>query len=222
MPLTNAALGTQRYAAVYTTLSASIQSILPGIIVFFVANQAFDMTLRLGWPSLELGTFVTSPIRTTGTAVVRAADVVRLSNPPSFGAVTTLFGQAIGSPKNPGIVLVASDGTINNRSQIHEFQNNAHSAVETNGVLGSDLGGAVWLPGIRGKIAMAISNGDHALVFNGAAPVTASPSYSAGPTFNQVAIGNSPDQFPWNGYIERVAIWPNTRVPNAVLQAITT
>ena len=99
VPLTNAALGTQRYAAVYTTLSASIQSIVPGIIVFFVANQALDMTLRFGWPSLELGSFITSPIRTTGTTVVRATDVITLSNPPGFGAATTLFAQAIGSPR---------------------------------------------------------------------------------------------------------------------------
>jgi hypothetical protein len=222
VPLTNAALGTHRYAVVYTTLSASIQSVLPGIIVFFVANQALDMTLRFGWPSLELGNFVTSPIRTTGTMVVRASDVITLSNPPSFGAATTLFAQAIGPPKNPAIVLVASDGTINNRCQIHEFQNNSHSAVETNGGAVSDLGAAAWSPGVRGKIAMAISNGDHTLVFNGAAPVTASPPYSAGPTFNQIAIGNSPDQFPWDGYIERIATWPSTRVPNAVLRAITT
>jgi hypothetical protein len=219
---TNMALGTQRCTAIYTTLSASIQSVLPGIIVFFVANQALDMTLRLGWPSLELGSFITSPIRTVGTAVARATDVITLNSPPSFGAATTLFGQAIGSPKNPAIVLVASDGTINNRCQIHEFQNNAHSAIESGGTSVSDLGGAAWLPGTRGKIAMTISNGDHALVFNGAAPVAASPLYSAGSTFNQIAIGNSPDHFPWDGYIERIAIWPNTRVPNALLQAITT
>jgi hypothetical protein len=69
---------------------------------------------------------------------------------------------------------------------------------------------------------MAISNGDQALVFNGAVPVIANPAYSAGPALNQVAIGNSPDQFPWDGYVERIAIWPNTRVPNAILLAITT
>ena len=130
LPLSNSALTTQRYAAIYTTLSASIQSVLPGIILFFVANQAIDMTLRFGWPSLELGSFVTSPIRTTGSTVVRAADVITLSNPPGFGAATTLFGQAIGAPKNPAIVLVVSDGTINNRCQIHQFLNNSHSAVE--------------------------------------------------------------------------------------------
>ncbi len=219
---TNTALGAQRCTAISTTLNASIQSVLPGIIVFFVANQALDMTLRFGWPSLELGSFVTSPIRTAGSTVVRAADVITLSNPPSFGAATTLFGQAIGSPKNPAIALVASDGTINNRCQIHEFQNNSHSAIESNGTSVSDLGGAPWLPGVRGKIAVAISDGDHALVFNGAAPITASPAYSAGPTFNQIVIGNSPDHFPWDGYIERIAIWPGTRVPNATLRAITT
>jgi hypothetical protein len=180
------------------------------------------MTLRLGWPSLEPGSFITSPIRTAGATVARAADVITLSNPPSFGSATTLFAQAVGSPKNPAITLVASDGTINNRCQIHEFQGNSHSAVESNATSISDLGGAAWLPGTRGKIAMTISNGDQALVFNGAAPITASPSYSAGPTFNQISIGNSPDHFPWNGYIERIAIWPNTRVPNTLLQAITT
>jgi hypothetical protein len=222
LTLTNAPLATQRYTTIYTTVNASIQSALPGIIVFFVANQALDMTLRFGWPSLELGNFVTSPIRTTGTTVFRATDVITLSNPPGFGAATTLFAQAIGSPKNPAIALVASDGTINNRCQVHEFQNNLHSAIESNGTSISDLGGPAWPPGVRGKIAMAISNGDHALVFNGAAPVTASPLYAAGSTFNQIAIGNSPDHFPWDGYIERIAIWPNTRLPNGLLQAVTT
>jgi len=153
---------------------------------------------------------------------VRATDVITLNNPPNFGAATTLFGQAIGSPKNPAIVLVASDGTINNRCQIHEYQNNSHSAIQSNVTSVSDLSGAPWLPGIRGKIAVAISDGDHTLVFNGAAPATASPAYAAGPTFNQIAIGNSPDHFPWDGYIERIAIWPGTRVPNATLRAITT
>jgi hypothetical protein len=222
VPLTNAALGTQRYAAVYTTLSASIQSIVPGIIVFFVANQALDMTLRFGLPSLELGSFITSPIRTMGTTVVRATDVITLRNPPGFGAATTLFAQAIGSPKNPAIVLAASDGTINNRCQVHKFQNNSHGAIESNGTSLSDLGGPAWPPGVRGKIAMAISNGDQTLVFNGAAPVNAGPPYSAGLALNQIAVGNSPDQFPWDGYIERIAIWPNTRVPNTILRAITT
>lgn len=57
LTLTNAALTTQRWAAIYTTLSASIQSVLPGIIIFLNANQAIDITLRFGWPSLELGEF---------------------------------------------------------------------------------------------------------------------------------------------------------------------
>ncbi len=218
---TGAALGTQRCTTIYTTGNASIQSVLPGMIFFFAPNQALDLTLRFGWPVLELGGFVTSPIRTSGVVAVRNADVVTLSNPPPFGAATTLFAQAIGAAKNPGIVLVASDGTINNRCQIHEFQNNAHGLVETNGGIPSDLGGAQWSSGVRGKIAMAIASGDQALVFNGAAPASDSPAYSAGPALNQVEIGNSPDQFPWNGYIERIAIWPTTRVPNSILQAIT-
>ncbi len=218
---TGAPLGTQRYAAIYTTVNASIQSILPGMILFFAPNQALDVTLRFGWPGLELGGFITSPIRTSSAVVVRNADAVTLANPPSLGTATTFFAQAIGVAKNPAIILVASDGTINNRCQIHEFQNNAHGLVETKGGITSDLGGAQWLPGVRGKIAMAIAGGDQALVFNGAAPITASPTYSAGPLFNQVEIGNSPDQFPWNGYIERIAIWPTTRVPNSSLQAIT-
>jgi hypothetical protein len=222
LTLTNAALTTQRYAAIYTTVGAGIQSVLPGIIMFFVANQALDMTLRFGWPSLELGSSITSPIRTTGATVMRATDVITLNNPPSFGAATTLFGQAIGPPKSPAIILVASDGTINNRCQIHEYQNNSHSAIVSNGTSASDLSSATWFPGVRGKIAMAIADGDHTLVFNGAAPVINNPTYSAGSTFNQVAIGNSPDHFPWDGYIERIAIWPSTRVPNAILRAITT
>ena len=43
LTLTNAALTTQRYVTVYTTVGAGIQSVLPGIIVFFIANQALDI-----------------------------------------------------------------------------------------------------------------------------------------------------------------------------------
>src|SRR5262249_6300419 len=61
---------------------------------FAVTNgQAVDLTVRIGWPQLELGSFATSPIRTTGGAAARASDVVTLGSSPMFGTSFSFFAQ---------------------------------------------------------------------------------------------------------------------------------
>lgn len=73
---TAAALRQQRMAATRTLSGGATVARLSGRIDVTISNGAtVDFTLRVGLPQLEQGSFATSPIRTTGTAVTRSADV---------------------------------------------------------------------------------------------------------------------------------------------------
>jgi hypothetical protein len=67
---TNAALRTQRvtHARVLGTTTSV------GNLTRITTSGVADFTLRVGLPQLELGSFATSPIRTSGATVTRAAD----------------------------------------------------------------------------------------------------------------------------------------------------
>lgn len=52
----------------------------PRLTITFSSGVAIDITLRIGWPQLELGAFATSPIRTTNAAATRAADVITIDS----------------------------------------------------------------------------------------------------------------------------------------------
>jgi hypothetical protein len=51
-----------------------------GIEITTAASGAVDITLDMGWPQVEQGAYVTSPIRTTTVAVTRAAEAVSSTN----------------------------------------------------------------------------------------------------------------------------------------------
>lgn len=66
----------QRFSAALVMDSASTNYQIPGLQVGKTSGSAISLTLFIGWPQAELGAYVTSPIRTTGSAATRAADRV--------------------------------------------------------------------------------------------------------------------------------------------------
>lgn len=74
---TSASLSSQRFKVSKTTQAATT-SLRFDIFSTTAASGAYDITLRIGWPQLELGAFATSPIRTTSAAATRAADVITI------------------------------------------------------------------------------------------------------------------------------------------------
>lgn len=60
----------------YVTWAATTVSIYPGLAVNFNGGQSYDFTIRIGLPQLYRGQAPKFPIKTSGAAVTRAADVI--------------------------------------------------------------------------------------------------------------------------------------------------
>lgn len=182
-----------------------------------------NVTIRIGWPQSELGAFVTSPIRTSTVAVARAADVVTVTTPPAIGTAATLFWK--GAPTSSIVSTTnqvgfsINDGTNTNRlSVVRAATTGFARSVNGNGG-NSPTTGIVWVQDSSGKLAFANASGNQGISFNGSSAAIGIGAVPPG--MNTVSIGSSGGVSQCTGYIERVALWPNTRLSNAILQRIT-
>lgn len=225
---TNAALGTQRRSLTATISGQPTTAFIQQFPVFidFSNGVAIDLTIRIGWPQLELGASVTSPIRTTSAAVLRAADVVTMTTPPTFGAAYSGFLQFTPQPPT-GYALSQSGLSLNtgSTSQQSILRSAASGGVSTytgTGGTGFTLTGAAWTKNIYGKIAGSAAAGTQNMAFNGTL-ASAGSAASLPTTPIQVNIGSDgAGANQANGFISQAAIWASQSVPNAQLQAITT
>lgn len=191
-------------------------------------NLPINVTIRFGWPQLELGSFATSPIRTTSAAVTRAMDAVTTLAVPAFGSSYTLFCKATpNAPVTYGthqFSFSISDGTTANRVELFRTQTTANASFVVTGssVGASNAPAASWAQGVSGKTIGAAFPSPHSTVFNGGTPAgVANVNQPVG--LNKVTIGSSGAiTQSFNGYMERVALWSISRLPDATLQALTT
>lgn len=191
-----------------------------------------NFTVNIGWPQLELGASVTSPIRTTAAAVTRAADIVTLTTPPTFGSSYSIFGK--GTPLTPvtyaanAPIVSVDDGTLTNRATPFRA-----TATGIAGILAAStasgifcnagmIGNPVHAQNASGKYGTAFAPLDQAGSFNGSAAATNATGTPATGALT-IHIGARADTLIfWNGFIEYSAIWPTQRVPNAQLVSMTT
>lgn len=85
---TTAAFSGQRRSLSYTFPTATAAFAFPRFDLLFSAGVAINITLRIGWPQMELGAGSTSPIRTTSATVARSADAVTLASATSYLSLT--------------------------------------------------------------------------------------------------------------------------------------
>lgn len=197
----------------------------PGTLFNFPVNAVVDFTIDIGWPQLEQwSTSVTtvggasSPIRTTGTAATRAADVV-----------TATLPQAVASGMLAGVVNLALDvlrqtpvqlGPSTDRFVLRRNTGGTLAAVEVVGNVGQAvaISAADFTAGARHGFAGAFAPNDLAVSIDGTAPGTSSPA-SALAAQTELTIGSGLNSL--FGYIERLAIYPR-RLTNAELQQRST
>jgi hypothetical protein len=217
-----------------TLTNASTGVVVPWVVINCTSGQAVDITLRIGWPQMELGAFATSPIRTTAGTVTRAADAVSLTG----GAFTSWYGTPTAATVfaeytflTTGAISVAnqstlsiSDGTLNNR--LHLFRTLGGSDLNSRIV----SGGSATNPGniaghgsattYKAAIAAAIGASQGIACLSGTLSTASSPAaMPVSPTGTQFGANPSAGEH-LNGYIRRVAFFP-TRLSNATLQTIT-
>lgn len=210
----------QRLSLTYTTVDASTAFLQPAVQFSYANGAVLNITLRIGWPQLELGAFATSPIRTTNAAVTRAADVVSLGLGPWFNAGSGTIYGAFNIPQSSGVsrLLTLDDGTTNNRIQIYRSSSSISNLAFAGGVTQADLYAGEGNAAVPHKDAFAYSLNDFAASLDAAAVAT--DATGTVPIVTTLRIGSQSSGGFANGYLSRVAYF-NSRLPNATLQSIT-
>lgn len=71
----------QRFAFTRTLSGgATVAAVMPGLYFFLTIGQSYDFTIRIAAPQMELGTYATTWVPTTTTAVTRTSDTFTRTN----------------------------------------------------------------------------------------------------------------------------------------------
>lgn len=213
-----------RYGNSVTLNQASTVYTMPGLLFSWSNGVAIDITIRIGWPQVELGAFVTSPIPTTGTAVTRAADSINLT----FASVPplTLYGEAVVNDfgTTDRIVAQLDDESNNNRlNLVCGASDGRFFAVQAVASVSQTRPANITNSSLNTTfkyIAALGASADAAAAANGSAVQTAAPASTVG-AMTRLSVGKANSNGQLNGYLRRVACFPS-RLSNAQLQALTT
>ena len=199
-----------------------------GIIVSntIASGTPVAFTLRLGLPQMTKTAAVTSPILTGTSALSRASDALTIAIPGlSAGSDWTVAGVAR-MPKTPANTLetLFSLGTdVDNRLALRRTA--ANTLIVDNITAGSNAAGpaaAHPTTGTRFAFALRRSGASLGLSLNGAVPMNTTPAAIFPVGAASLVIGGSGlGTGAWNGFIERVLMFPTTS-GDAGLQASST
>lgn len=171
------------------------------LLVGTTAGAAVDATLRIGWPQLEQGAFVSTPILPPAgapAASTRGADLITapLSSLgiPASGACTVLMTAMI--PQNnpaglPQSLIEIDDGTLNNRMVLRNVGGTAVAVNRANaGVAVADTSAGTMVAGTPFRVGVSIDGaGRIAASLNGSAAVAVTGGPTSGLT--TLRLGNS-------------------------------
>lgn len=230
-PFTNSTLATadnakrdQWQRLVGTTTSGASGAVNPIPVVRFTA--AAGQIVYVTAPQFEAGAFATSFIASSGGAGTRFADSVRTTIPNIVSALT-LYGQAVLPFAVPASTfpnaVALDDNTFNEIAEL-ATNNSLNHRVTVRSLNATQwdvpTGGAIVV-GAREKWAIAVAAADYASAVNGA--IGATQASGLFPVVNQLQIGaRASGVGPYNGYIERTAVWVNNRQSNAFITWTTT
>jgi hypothetical protein len=185
-----------------------------------------SLTYYIWQPQVELGTWATSPIITTGAgSATRNADVVTLKNPPHFGSASSNFasGQSP-APQDSGVNKVLLDISDGGNSNAIRYVRNINGILAVmrvgNSTVKSAILNATWSPSVSGKAVGSYGVATADSLFNGGAVSHDTSTAPAAGVLNTVGIGGNGSSL-WNGFITRVSLWPSLYNSVSTLQRIT-
>jgi hypothetical protein len=208
----------------------------PGLAIYLLnANVNLSLAVYTGdgtsgiyiWGAqIEAGAFPTSYIPTTSAAVTRSADVASITG----SAFSSWYSQSEGTVfvnwirstnvTGAGRVLLATDGTINNRNyDLRQDSSSGLTAIVINST-NLEVALSLSLNTLTGRNSLAFgvaANNAAASANGGAASLDNSLSI---PVVNRLEIGSIVGTSFINGTIRRLTFW-GQRLPNNVLQSIT-
>lgn len=223
-PLTTGILGNQRFSNSQTAPAATA-STEPHIIVQDTGGPV-NITLRIGWPQHELGTWATTPMKTTAGAFTRSSDNVKVSCPTPAGGLTfyasAIFDAPVTFGANQFFGEISDGSTANRFGVLRVLTAGNDSTTNTGGSVPST--GQVIAQNALTKVALSsIVGGNANEAMNGA---LATPSASAaGPVgLNIIALGQRADAtgvVVLNGFLRRAGMSSTGALTGAQLQDIT-
>jgi hypothetical protein len=184
------------------------------------SGDAVDVALC----GVESGAFVTSPIPTIASQILRAADNITLATSafPHIDSAGTLYFE--GSTIAPGTsraLLSFDNGTTNERIWLSVNVSNRIAMSITDGAATQasiDVLSGTTSANVTFKSAAVYALDDFAAVFNGGSPTT--DSLGTLPTCTTLRIGIFSTGGPLNGYVRKAMYLPR-RMINGDLQTLT-
>ena len=209
---------------------ATVARVQSRISFGLVSGTAYNFTVRIGYPQMELGSVATSPIPTTAGTGSRSADVVSVS-----GAVSGSIGQTEGTIyaevdlRNKGVsvsrVIYLSDGTSNNEIRISHSVTTAGDlqiAIRLAGslVVNQTSPTAVYFGINKIAVGYKVGTNEVAMYVNGSQIILSTSSGNM-PACNTIHLGSQLGTSNFlNDRITTAEIYP-TRLTNAELAALT-
>jgi hypothetical protein len=220
----NITLSTQlaRYTQVNTisTLSAFVRPILRFNLTI---GAAYDFTIRIAAPQMELGAYATTFIPTTTAAVTRLADAASKTGVSSLLGQTegTLFAEVVIGFLPSTFVDIFGLGEFAENIFIRLNSSNQIQAVCTKAGTVTVLAQSSTITTGTYKIAFAYKNGDFALRINNNTTLTSTSTNVLPTSLAKINLGSSIRAAAFEGQFTQSALFP-TRLTNAQLAEITT
>jgi hypothetical protein len=231
----NVPLGLGRHSVTGITVNAT-DAFANGIVFAnWLANVQIDVTIRWAQPQIELCPnasaanqgFPTSPIFTTAGANTRSADNNNMPFVPGSASSTFVQGvpNSAAAASNYQSALELVQGSEVSRIESVRVISTAQAGLfvqNTNGTFPQTIFG-VWPNLTRGSIAGAVANNDQSAAFNGTVQDFPTPTIWPPTTnVNTIQVGSQANGlFSFNGWIERIAVWFNSRISDPGLQNLT-
>jgi hypothetical protein len=187
-----------------------------------VSGTAYNFTVRIGYPQMELGSVATSVIPTTAGTGSRSADVISVS-----GAVSGSIGQTEGTIyaevdvrnfTNSARVIALSDGTGANAINL-QLLSPDRIRVTVNLSSSNQADFSAVMPAGVNKLALGYAQNNIALYLNGTSVGTDTSCNI--PATNKVDLGSLNGGTILNDRIRAAALY-TTRLTNAELATLTT
>jgi hypothetical protein len=221
---TSAPLKRQRSTNTRTLNNAGTAFVTNQCLVSYSNGAAFDITLRIGLPQLELGQDASSPIKTSTVAVARSADIVRIIDNNLLLAQTWVIrGRTPLVSTTFNALLTIALNTSNYLLVYRDTTGNMRVYNKCAGIVTASLTLAVVANDSDFAIAVRIKDNDITASLNGAAIVTNTSTIL--PTgLNTIMLGSSTgidSSGNWNATIKQIDFRARAEV-DASLRALST
>ena len=166
---------------------------------------------------LEVGSFPTSYIPTTGATATRNASLADLISGAIANNIRSFYVEFSSPAVGTRGVVSLNDNTANERASVLTSGTDPRLVVHDGGAEQANINGGTVAAGVRTRVAVRINADDFAISINGGAVVT--DTSGTLPTVDRLMFGRTQAGEYLNGRIARFTGWIQL-LPNATLQTL--